>query len=266
LAWVVVAILLIGFGALWLAHWLIESSDSERVAASADLVGTLYSGLAFAGILYALILQRRELQLQRQELAQTRAILTQQNDTLRLQRFETSFFNLLKSHRDLVTSTQAIFTSQSSQPFVGLHAFAHVAAELTSRFSIQMSPSPSAEQLQGLADMWFAQTCYQPRAEFGHYLRSLDHLIRFVDDADIDDKWPYAMLLRAQLSNGEQLVLFFYGITSDGRGIKDYLERFHLLRGLREDPSVSHLRTIYQPRVFGETSRTTISEPPELAV
>ncbi len=72
-------------------------------------VNALFSGLAFAGLIYTIILQRRDLELQRndlklqrEELALTRkemeeqtAEFEKQNETLRIQRFENTFFNML---------------------------------------------------------------------------------------------------------------------------------------------------------------------------
>lgn len=58
-------------------------------------VNALFSGLAFAGIIFTIYLQRRELALQR-------ADIQEQNETLRQQRFENSFFHLLALHTDIV--------------------------------------------------------------------------------------------------------------------------------------------------------------------
>ena len=69
-------------------------------------VNALFSGLAFAGLIYTIILQRhdlklqrRDLRLQREELALTRkemeeqtAEFEKQNETLKIQRFENTFF------------------------------------------------------------------------------------------------------------------------------------------------------------------------------
>ena len=69
-------------------------------------VNALFSGLAFTGLIYTIILQRRDLamqrddlRLQREELALTRqemeeqtAEFQKQNETLRIQRFENTFF------------------------------------------------------------------------------------------------------------------------------------------------------------------------------
>ena len=69
-AWMIVFIVL----ASWIASWVLLRGDPER-GTFGDMFGAinaLYSGLAFAGVVYAIVLQRQELELQRQELALTR--------------------------------------------------------------------------------------------------------------------------------------------------------------------------------------------------
>lgn len=65
-------------------------------------INSLFSGLAFAGIIFTIFLQKRELKLQRQELEETRDEFIQQNETLKKQRFENTFFQLVQLHNDIV--------------------------------------------------------------------------------------------------------------------------------------------------------------------
>ena len=65
-------------------------------------INALFSGLAFAGIIFTIFLQKRELTFQREELEDTRIEFIKQNDTLKKQRFENTFFQLLRLHNDIV--------------------------------------------------------------------------------------------------------------------------------------------------------------------
>ena len=72
-------------------------------------VNALFSGLAFAGLIITLILQHQELKLQREELEQTREELKNQraefekeNETLKYQRFENLFYNMLNLQQKIV--------------------------------------------------------------------------------------------------------------------------------------------------------------------
>jgi hypothetical protein len=80
-------------------------SDEQERGVFGDKFGainSLFSGLAFAGIIFTIFLQKRELRLQREELTETRNEFIQQNQTLKKQRFENTFFQLVQLHNDIV--------------------------------------------------------------------------------------------------------------------------------------------------------------------
>lgn len=90
-------------------------------------VNALFSGLAFAGLIYTIILQRhdlklqrRDLRLQREELALTRkemeeqtAEFEKQNETLKIQRFENTFFNMMSQFQEVVNNLTVMVTTSS---------------------------------------------------------------------------------------------------------------------------------------------------------
>ena len=59
-------------------------------------VGSLFSALAFGGVIWSIVLQRQELQAQREEMREQREEFELQTQNLRRQRFETSFFKQLE--------------------------------------------------------------------------------------------------------------------------------------------------------------------------
>ena len=77
-------------------------SDEDPVGDIFNAVSALFSALAFGLIILTVILQSFELSLQRSELEQTRRIFASQAATLAAQQFETTFFNLLALHNDIV--------------------------------------------------------------------------------------------------------------------------------------------------------------------
>lgn len=105
---------------LWLLTPLIvqkfaESKELTHSGAFGDQYGilnALFSGLAFAGVIAAILLQTRELQYQREELIDTREELKQsriqlksQAESLNKQNFENTFFQMIRLHNEIVTST-----------------------------------------------------------------------------------------------------------------------------------------------------------------
>lgn len=73
----------LGVCALWaislIVAWVVSSSWTERgaIGDTFGAINALFSGLAFAGVIVALFMQRAELELQRKELEETREVLKQ---------------------------------------------------------------------------------------------------------------------------------------------------------------------------------------------
>ncbi len=67
-------------------------------------VNALFSGLAFAGIILTIYMQRDELSLQRKELEETRKVFEQQSNIMSIQQADAQFFSLLENHRQMVHS------------------------------------------------------------------------------------------------------------------------------------------------------------------
>lgn len=74
---VIVIWILVGFGVSWFSC---SPEQSGQLGDSFGVVNALFSGLAFAGVICAILMQRQELKLQRTELALTRKVLHQSAD------------------------------------------------------------------------------------------------------------------------------------------------------------------------------------------
>lgn len=83
-------------------NYLFKNTFNENAAWFGDSFGainSLFSGLAFAGIIYTILLQRQELQLQRQELKNTREELKRSADS------QENTEKLFKSQGDIMKKT-----------------------------------------------------------------------------------------------------------------------------------------------------------------
>lgn len=101
---------------LWLGSWYLidnnvvsetPSTVSNQVARGVfgdkfGAINALFSGCAFVGIIFTLLLQRKQLIAQGQEIAKTREEMEKQNEVLKQQRFENTLFQLLTLHTDIV--------------------------------------------------------------------------------------------------------------------------------------------------------------------
>jgi len=103
LVWTVQAMLIYYF----LNDWQQRGTFGDMFGA----INSLFTGLAFGGLIYTVLLQREDLALQREELRLTRdelrgqkQALRRQSDILHQQTFENTFFRLVALHHEIVNS------------------------------------------------------------------------------------------------------------------------------------------------------------------
>lgn len=90
------------FGGVYLIDHYVAPSPGETASAARGAFGdkfgalnAVFSALAFAGIIFTILLQRRELSFQRNEIRDSKQQIEKQNELIGRQRFESTFFNLL---------------------------------------------------------------------------------------------------------------------------------------------------------------------------
>lgn len=197
-------------GLVILALWLISGvmianfvGDPGRFGDMFGAINPLFSGLAFAGVIYAILLQRFELGLQRDELELTRGELAGQkeqlkvqNKTLRQQTFENTFFQLLRLHNDIVGAIDLRRESDQEVTAVGRDCFKVFYERFRKRW--RKSPAAGGSERERINNAYVA---FYPgvEAELGHYFRSLYNIVKFIDGSVVDDKRLYTNLVRAQL-------------------------------------------------------------------
>ena len=191
----------------------VYGSLSDNVAGDTFAALTaLFTALAFGAMFYAAMLQRRELALQRQELVLTRNELAlqrlqmaTQSATFEAQRFEDTFFQLLRVHQDIVEgmseedSRSSISGGYETVRIGGRECFLRWYGMLRSLYN------GSYKEIEGaVGTLERARSAYlifyrDREAQLGHYFRNLYNIIRFIDDSSIPDKQRYARFVRAQL-------------------------------------------------------------------
>ena len=101
-----------------IAYLISSKYNWEQYSQFGDAFGVanaLFSGITIALLVVGVLLQRHEIKLQRDELRDTREVMEKQekqfeiqSETLKLQQFENTFFNMLKLHNDIVESTSLV--------------------------------------------------------------------------------------------------------------------------------------------------------------
>jgi hypothetical protein len=248
-----------------LKHWATPHSNTDAYGSFGDQFGftnALFSGLALAGVIVAILMQSEELRLQRRELELTRNVLRQQSKQLNRQAkaseqqvFESTFFQLLSLHLDLVSSIS--IRRPGGDILHGRRALSHVASLVSNAIprskhtaSPHCTPSDSLLNKRRAVINTAYMQIFDSRLSniIGHYFRNLYVIMRYVDDSYIQDKSTYIRLLRAHISEAEALILF-YNCASDVGWDKfmPIASKYHIFDNLRKDilasPLDEHLTT-----------------------
>jgi len=254
--WLAVAGVFVAWGLVWIVLYPLE--DRGTIGDMFGVVNALFSGLAFIGIIYTILLQSRELQLQRRELSLTRAEiegqklqLMAQNETLRRESFEHTFFALLRLQNDILGSMD--LRGADGQPVRGRDCFRVFCKRFRMCYSEYVDRHPDAGEAERI-NAAYMRFFDESQAELEHYFRSLYNTVKFVKISDVRERRFYTNLIRSQLSSYE-LVLLFYSCLSDfGRPkFKPLLEEFSLLEALPRALLINsreHL-LLYEAGAFG---------------
>lgn len=230
--------------------------EPNNAGDTAGLVNGLFSALAFAGVIYAIFLQRHELEMQREELKGQREEFTTQNETLKRQRFENTFFNMLQLHEQITDSITYSYVVNKKDPSDSLYKeFRNdLKGREVFREAFETAPHEASDRqdyygMRGLLSVDGIkgyENNFTP-TYFDHYFRHLYRIFKFVATSDLikdEDRYEYASIARAQLSRYELIWLYYNGLSIYGKDkFKPYIEKFALLKNLRTDMLVVGLNT-----------------------
>jgi len=231
-------VLTLWFGsAIYFKGWALE--DRGTFGDMYGAVNALFSGLAFTGLIITILLQRKDLNLQRDEMELTRKEFVTQNDTLKRQQFENTFFNLLSIHHQIVDSID--IGNPNVESFKGRDVFRKKYDEF--RLSYDKNRSDFDESL-------YMRHYEQVQTDFGHYFRNLYRMVKMVDEADLIDnsnpkeslkriyriRYKYTSIIRSNLSDYELLWIFYNSLSKNGKErFQPLIVQYTLLKNLPID-------------------------------
>lgn len=226
--------------------------NSEKIGQIGDFIGGVSGSIwALAGvILFYLALkeqrkdlkinhdtlkqQIKEFKLQTQELEETRLVFKEQSETIKIQRFENTFFKLIQLHHEIIDKLSieiddSVFANHSDiNKYKGKEVITRgmkllrkcindvlIENEIdefgeTQYYDINVLNLEQGYDLLNSAyhDFYYRKT----KQNLSNYFRSVYHIFKFIYTSELikkDKKQFYASILRAQLSS-EELFLIFY--------------------------------------------------------
>ncbi|HZV69325.1 MAG TPA: putative phage abortive infection protein [Saprospiraceae bacterium] len=195
----------------------------------------------------ALEFQIKEFQLQVKELEQTRKVFEEQSETLELQRFETTFLNLLNLHRE---ARQIVFTKRVQDIVYGAEALTKLWEGFVN--SIQ-SEDKDLESVYSKFQQYFY---VKHKNVLDPYFSTVIQILKILDRSTIVNKETYIDLFISQLSDVDKLFIFYLGAkVSPGNSLKPLIENYAVLRFLNVDKLIvlDH-QQIYMDKAYNHNS------------
>lgn len=212
-----------------------ELSEMGVFGDSYGALNTLFSALAFTGIIASIYFQREELKATREELEATRNEMKSQGiqfeaqtKVLSLQVFENTFFNMLKLHNDIVESMS--IRAGNGVDIKGRRGFQRLCDEYYSHRHSTMDIIPC---MPGYEIFYIQNEAY-----LGHYFRGVYQLVNMIENSILlkEQKERYIDILRSQLSTYELILLAVHVLSKHGgENIKELVEKYCLLEFISVD-------------------------------
>lgn len=204
------------------------ASDFARSGAFGDsfgVVASLMTALAAAGAFAAYVGQKED---------------------AKHQQFERKFYSLLDNFQLMVSQIDATVTKPSQED--GLrnelrHIFGDVVANYTGRDAFRIHATMLRLELKP-QDFYDSKTVHRKYTAYfckwvddlGHYFRTLYQIFKLIEEQCPGDKMYYARIVRAHLSNSEQVLLAYNLIVGEGRHkFVKYAEKFAVLHNIHRE-------------------------------
>lgn len=254
--WVFLVITTVVF-AIWALNYYFMTKwfgQPDSPGTGGDLFGaatSLFSGLAFAGLIYTLFMQKQELKLQREQLKKQNEELKDTRKEFEIQRFESRFFGMIKLFNDHI---QTIVVGGGGQQKRGRACLEQYARGLV--WDLSQKVSDPQNNLQTHVDK-FEKIYSDNEAQLGPYFRLLYNLFRQLEDqhgiSNLEKK-KHAAIIRAQLNSAELVLLLFNSVTVLGEPFKKWVEGYALFEHLPPDyaENFKHVINCYDPKAFGD--------------
>lgn len=201
--------------------------DPEARGVFGDQFGgltALFSGLAFAGLIVTLYMQQKDLSAQREELKRS-------NLEFALQRFDSSFFGMIKMLNDHVSSIT--YGNASGRLAISKLSMVIKRECQDVRLSVIGAMDEVLKDDEGRFKKELSNIFVEHDNNLGPYFRILHNVYRLIDaetNLDKKQKSDYARIARAQISLAELDLIFINGVTNQAEKFKPLIEKFAILK------------------------------------
>ena len=244
--------------------------DSELVSSFgiiiAGIIGTFFTIIATLLIWFTYQSQKQEL-IKTTEIAYEQSKTSKkQNETLNLQKFENTFFNMSATLMNIPDKLYGALPKISYKPdgsneILGSIILSSGKEYFNKTLKILKSKFSDKFDWKAIDDKTLEENTARIYNEFydtwisglDHYFRYLYNILKFIDNSEIDFKKHYIDLLQAQLSNVELGLIFYNGIGRYGKTkLYPLLEKYNFLENLND--SAIFMKNHTQIRLYPYTT------------
>jgi hypothetical protein len=188
--------------------------------------------LTFMGLLITIVLQQKELRESKNEFKKSADALLDQSDSFRKQNFESTFFKLIEKFEEQSVHLIRIYIDDKTvKQYVTSRDIRHFGFEYL-RYDIYKhkeyykkdgSECNSKEAYEGLSKQGTTKILLED------YFKNFKFLISFIENSNLIDKGMYYKIFFSDLTNGEQILLFYHILYEDtSNSIKPIVEKYSL--------------------------------------
>lgn len=135
------------------------------------------------------------------------------------QQFESTFFNLLERQQSLREQLECKIGEEHFQSFSYLKRMREELSDALACLNYREEEVTVENKilLKNIVNQLYLDFFIPNVSHLGHYFRHLYHIIKYVDESNLQDAKQYVDILQAQLSNDELYLLAINGISNYGR-------------------------------------------------
>jgi hypothetical protein len=222
---IIIGTFLIYLGVLLISIWPVNEISLGQSGLFGDTFGaltSLFSGLAFAGLLVTIWQQKEDLSLTRKE--------------IRDQHFENVLFRMLEMHNCIVTDLD--LRKKADVNGGGAGSVIAAGRDCFQLFFDRFKKAYEGNIQANITSKEYCNDVYEAffqkhQSDLGHYFRYLYNIFKFIKESDVDNKKTYTSIVRAQLSDNELLLLFYNSLSKNGvEKFKPLIEEYQLMDNL----------------------------------
>ncbi|PWN71347.1 hypothetical protein C1631_001620 [Chryseobacterium phosphatilyticum] len=229
------------FTILGLTYLMQNSSEYDDRGTFGDMFGfanAMFTGLSVIGLLVTILLQRKDLNIQREE-------LKKQTSSIYIQNFENTFFQMINIFHKVIEDIVLINGTNKitgKAAINSIHSELQISAqEYVSRKekSIYVDYSRTHFDITGDEIRKLIKNRFEiNKNQLSHYFRTFFTIVEMIDANPVINKRIYINILTSQLTRTEIMMLLYFGVNTQNEKYRMLIEKYSLLKDIDKEKMI----------------------------